>query len=111
MYFNPSRRLIRSTALIVPAAVLLAACSSKEEVVQQPPPVVEVVVTPTPEARDALGSYRFNMSDGEQKMTADQFDAWMKANGIRVAKGNDGPLEPVVVATKDEPGEQKPKKK
>jgi len=104
MFRNPARITLAAVAL------LLAACSGKKEVAHAPPPVVEVVVTPTPEARDALGNYRFNMSDGDQRMTADQFDAWMKANGIRVAKGNDGPAEPVVVATKDAPQEQKKKK-
>jgi hypothetical protein len=46
-------------------------------------------------------------------MTADQFDAWMKANGIRVAKGNgqDAAAKPVVVASKDEPKDKKKKKK
>ena len=37
--------------------------------------------------KDALGNYRFLMQQGETRMSADQFDAWMKANGIRVAKG------------------------
>lgn len=33
--------------------------------------------------------WRFNMSgEGGKRMTADEFDAWMKSRGIRVAKGN-----------------------
>jgi hypothetical protein len=45
-------------------------------------------------------------------LTADEFDAWMKANGIRVAKGNgqDAAAKPVVVASKDEPKGKKKKK-
>ena len=31
------------------------------------------------------------MSEGGKKMSADEFDAWMKANGIRVARGNAAP--------------------
>lgn len=31
--------------------------------------------------------YRFNMEQGGKRMTADQFDAWMKSKGVRVAKG------------------------
>jgi hypothetical protein len=52
------------------------------------------------------------MSNGDKKMTADEFDAWMKANGIRVAKGNgqDAAAKPVVVASKDEPKGKKKKK-
>lgn len=79
-----SRFLICSTVLA------LSACASRAPVAEVPvevPAVVEVAVQPTAE-KDALGAYRFNMSDGEKKMTADEFDAWMKANGIRVARGN-----------------------
>jgi hypothetical protein len=32
------------------------------------------------------GSYRFNMTQGGKRMTADEFDAWMKAQGVRVVK-------------------------
>ncbi|WP_345782421.1 hypothetical protein [Lysobacter stagni] len=31
--------------------------------------------------------YRFNMQQNGKKMTAEEFDAWMKSRGIRVAKG------------------------
>lgn len=31
--------------------------------------------------------YRFNMNQNGKKMTADEFDAWMKSRGVRVAKG------------------------
>ncbi len=31
--------------------------------------------------------YRFNMHQNGKKMTADEFDAWMKSRGFRVAKG------------------------
>ncbi|GHE44846.1 hypothetical protein GCM10007167_28050 [Vulcaniibacterium thermophilum] len=31
--------------------------------------------------------WRFDMSQGGKRMTADEFDAWMKARGVRVAKG------------------------
>lgn len=71
-------------------ALGLTACATKAPVAQAPAPapaVVEVaVVQPTAE-RDVHGALRFNMSEGDKKMTADQFDAWMKANGIRVARG------------------------
>lgn len=74
--------------LLLPLAAL-AACSHKKELAKAPPPppppqdIIEVRV---PEL-DGRGSYRFNMSEGDKKMSADEFDAWMKANGIRVAKG------------------------
>jgi rare lipoprotein A len=31
--------------------------------------------------------YRFNMSQDGRRMTADEFEAWMKSKGIRVATG------------------------
>lgn len=74
--------------LLLPLAAL-AACSHKKELAKAPPPppppqdIIEVRI---PEL-DGRGSYRFNMSEGDKKMSADEFDAWMKANGIRVAKG------------------------
>ena len=36
--------------------------------------------------------WRFNMSQNGKQMTADEFSAWMKARGVRVAKGAAGPL-------------------
>ena len=31
--------------------------------------------------------WRFDMSQGGKRMTADEFDAWMKSRGVRVARG------------------------
>ena len=43
--------------------------------------------------------WRFDMSQNGKRMTAEEFDAWMKARGVRVAKGAPGtapaaPVEP-----------------
>ncbi|KAF1013823.1 MAG: hypothetical protein GAK31_02840 [Stenotrophomonas maltophilia] len=102
---------LRCAGLLLPLA-LLTACGGHKKLAkaEQPPAEVPVVEVKTPEL-DGRGSYRFMMSDGDTKMTADQFDAWMKANGIRVAKGNDGPVQPVVVASKGAPKDKKKKKK
>ncbi len=79
---------LRSAAVLLPTLALLAACGHPKEMAKTPPPpVVDIVEVKVPEL-DGRGSYRFMMSDGDTKMTADEFDAWMKANGIRVAKGN-----------------------
>jgi predicted small lipoprotein YifL len=85
--------VIRPLTCAAAVALSVAGCASKAPVAQAPVApvaVVEVAVQPTAE-RDALGSYRFNMSQGDKKMTADEFDAWMKANGIRVARGAAAP--------------------
>ncbi len=38
-------------------------------------------------APNAERSYRFDMSQNGKKMTAEEFDAWMQSQGIRVATG------------------------
>ena len=39
------------------------------------------------------GPWRFDMTQGGKRMTADEFDAWMKARGVRVARGS-APVTP-----------------
>jgi len=34
--------------------------------------------------------YRFNMTQGGKRMTADDFDAWLKANGYHVGRRTEG---------------------
>ncbi|QNR96716.1 hypothetical protein ICJ04_14630 [Stenotrophomonas sp. 169] len=77
--------LIRTAALLLPLG-LLAACSSKKERVKAPDLTTDDVVTITVPDLDARGSYRFTMTDGEKTLSADDFDAWMKANGIRISR-------------------------
>ena len=45
---------------------------------------------PAAETRLADPSNRFNMTQDGKKMTADDFDKWMKKNGYRVATGAPG---------------------
>ncbi|MGH8053277.1 MAG: hypothetical protein ACREP4_05025 [Stenotrophomonas sp.] len=82
--------LIRASgiSLVMLSVVALAGCatSGKHASKASDKPITVTVETPVAE-KDALGNYRFLMQQGESKMSADQFDAWMKANGIRVAKG------------------------
>jgi len=48
--------------------------------------------------------WRFDMNQNGRRMTADEFDAWMKARGVRVARGRapapgaEGPVVPVDAA-------------
>jgi len=108
-----NRTLFRGACLLLPAA-LLTACGGHKQIAKQDPPVTDKVVEVKVPELDGRGSYRFLMSDGDKRMSADEFDAWMKANGIRVAKGNgqDGPVAaPVVVASKEQAQDKKKKKK
>ncbi|WP_374247731.1 hypothetical protein [Thermomonas sp.] len=77
--------LIRVATLLGCLAVL-AGCASSGTRVAASAPAVSLPVQPAT-GRDARGSYRFLMQRDGQTMTADQFDAWMRANGIRVARG------------------------
>ena len=47
--------------------------------------------------------WRFDMTQNGKRMTADEFDAWMKAKGIRVAKGVPTPPPPAAPAATPEP--------
>ena len=42
--------------------------------------------------------YRFNMTQNGRRMTAEEFDAWMKARGIRVATGKAAGSAPAAAA-------------
>jgi hypothetical protein len=53
--------------------------------------------------------WRFDMSQNGKRMTAEEFDAWMKARGVRVAKGAAGATGAAAVPA--EPAEQPEKKK
>lgn len=108
----------RTSALLwVTAGILLTAgCASgggKQAAAAAPEAPVSATVVPGAAERDGRGSYRFLMQQGDKKMSADQFDAWMKANGIRVAKGKvqDRPAAAPVVAEKDQAKDRKKKKK
>ncbi|MCF7751545.1 hypothetical protein KQ945_12345 [Bacillus subtilis subsp. subtilis] len=104
-----NRSLLRGACLLLPAA-LLTACGGHKHAAKADAPVTDKVVEVTTPDLDGRGSYRFMMSNGDKKMSADEFDAWMKANGIRVAKGNgqDRPVAaPVVVASKEKAKKKK----
>ena len=46
------------------------------------------------------GPWRFDMNQNGKRMTADEFDAWMKARGVRVARG----AQPAATAAPAAPG-------
>jgi len=73
--------------LLASAALLLVACAGNPSrpgaaAPGQAPARAEVVVRST-DPQD----YRFHMEQDGRKMSADEFDAWMKARGIRIATG------------------------
>ena len=48
-----------------------------------------------PKTKDDNTPWRFDMSQNGKRMTAEEFDAWMKARGVRVAKGAPAASKPV----------------
>ena len=84
----------RAARLLVGTSVLLtlAACATHSHDTRPPAPTA-TSVAPRGE-RDATGAYRFNMTQNGRRMSADEFDAWMKARGIRVAKGAPATAKP-----------------
>lgn len=71
-------------ACLFAGALLLSACSGSRQQARAEAGSPAVVVKGT----DAK-AYRFDMTQRGKKMSADDFDAWMKANGLRIAKGPD----------------------
>lgn len=62
------------------AIAVLSGCASQTPVARKAP-----VAKPAPVAVGK--SNRFEMTQNGRRMSANDFDAWMKARGIRVAKG------------------------
>lgn len=68
---------------VLAAVVSLSGCASRA-------PSVAKVPLPPPNAPVEIGkSNRFEMTQNGRQMSAEDFDAWMKARGIRIAKGAD----------------------
>lgn len=66
------------------AVAVLSGCASREPIAPKAP-----VAKPAPVAVGK--SNRFEMTQNGRRMNANDFDAWMKARGIRVAKGKPQP--------------------
>lgn len=63
-----------------------------------------------PKPGDAT-AWRFDMTQNGKRMTADEFDAWMKARGVRVVQGPPKPAQPTAAAPEPAPAAPAPPKK
>jgi hypothetical protein len=72
------RNVARATPAAAPAAAAAAMPSSTDAAAYKP----KTQFDNTP--------WRFDMNQNGKRMTAEEFDAWMKAKGVRVAKGKPG---------------------
>ena len=79
---NLTARLSARCALLLAIGVL-AGCASHAPRSASKGASKEDVVTVAPGPH----GHRFDMQQNGRSMTAEEFDAWMKARGIRVAKG------------------------
>jgi hypothetical protein len=89
--YRPILRLPLCCAVLF-AVGLSTGCASKSSSagLKQDAPVDVVTVKAGPHG------HRFDMQQNGRSMTAEEFDAWMKARGIRVAKG--APAKPTTTA-------------
>jgi hypothetical protein len=72
---------------------------------RQPLPATAGAYQPKP--GESSTAWRFDMTQNGKRMTADEFDAWMKARGVRVVKGP----APTVAPPPPAPPPAPPKKK
>jgi hypothetical protein len=76
-------RLMSLVLAVLCAAFVFSGCASRA-------PVSESAPAPAAKPAPIAKNNRFDMSQNGRRMSADDFDAWMKARGIRVAKGAPG---------------------
>ena len=72
---------------------LSAGCATKSSSAAAKQAAPEEIVT----VKVGPHGHRFDMQQNGRSMTAEEFDAWMKARGIRVAKG--APVAPKTAST------------
>lgn len=66
------------------SALVLSPALATEQTAE--PEIVDAA-TYKPKTEHDNTPYRFNMEQNGKRMSADEFDAWMKARGVRVATG------------------------
>lgn len=87
---SPNKRALH--LLLLATVVALPACAGSQK--KAAAPVAARDASAAARGKDA-NPYRFDMTQRGKQMSADDFDAWMKARGLRVAQG-----KPVAKASK-----------
>jgi hypothetical protein len=82
--------------LLLAAIGTLPACAGTKHRATAKAGKQEAVVIVRP---DDPFAYRFDMTQRGKKMSADDFEAWMKARGLRIAKGGPASKDPKAKAT------------
>ena len=71
--------------------IKLEGCRSVANAMPATSPAANGIIDPAtykPQTQFDNTPWRFDMNQNGKRMTAEEFDAWMKARGVRVAKGN-----------------------
>jgi len=88
------------------AAASDPACASVQDLLarvraQAAPAASGTAAAYVPLTKDDNTPWRFDMSQNGKRMTSAEFDAWMKAKGIRVATGKPGTVAAPAASTPD----------
>lgn len=89
----PAQTTLAAEPACTPAATAGASTASAQEAPAALPCVDTTAAAPpaepayVPKTAHDNSPYRFDMNQNGKRMTADEFDAWMQAKGIRVATG------------------------
>jgi hypothetical protein len=76
-----------------------------------PPPPSAVQPGAAYQPKDGGTAWRFDMTQNGKRMTADEFDAWMKARGVRVVPARGAAATPAPAAPAPAPAPAEPPKK
>jgi hypothetical protein len=74
--------------------IRLEACKPVANALPAPSPAANGVIDPAtykPQTQFDNTPWRFDMNQNGKRMTAEEFDQWMKARGVRVARGGSAP--------------------
>ncbi|WP_024869411.1 hypothetical protein [Pseudoxanthomonas suwonensis] len=83
---SSTERVVRACLILSATAVLAACASTREQPTAQATHAAPAPAAKVADAKDPY-AYRFNMTQNGKAMSADDFEAWMKARGLRVSKG------------------------
>ena len=92
----PAQTTLAAEPACTPAATASTSTASAQEAPAALPCVDTTAAAPpaepayVPKTAHDNSPYRFDMNQNGKRMTADEFDAWMQAKGIRVATGVPG---------------------
>lgn len=104
VYFSTDLRSVPAEEMTKARQYIVQTCVSVNDFIARATRASQIISQASPVAPRSGGN-RFNMTQNGKKMTADDFDAWMRANGIRVAggKANEQQAEVVCTPTKEAP--------